>query len=149
MQEPVLEPAPTEVSLMLTEADTCRRFVTPAIQHAGWDEEPNAILEQRYITAGRIITLGSNDARRREAKRADYLLRYSTDLVIAVVEAKSEEHPAAEGMEQAKEYAQMLDLKFAYATNGHEIIEFDYFRGTEVTVPAFPNPDELWQRLRA
>jgi type I restriction enzyme R subunit len=65
------------------------------------------------------------------------------------VEAKSSYKTAGEGIQQAKEYAQILDLKFAYATNGHEIIEFDFLTGLERSMNTFPSPDELWQRFRA
>ncbi len=86
---------------------------------------------------------------RRNGKRADYLLCYTRDFAIAVVEAKPENEPAATGLQQAKDYAEILGLKFAYATNGLEIIEFDYITGLERTVPSFPTPAELWSRLRA
>jgi hypothetical protein len=59
----------------MTDADTCRRFVVPLLQTAGWDTDPHSIAEQRYFTAGRIVSQGPT-ARRRPGKRADYLLRY-------------------------------------------------------------------------
>ena len=132
----------------MTEADTCRKFVVPRLQGAGWDTPPHLINEQRTFTDGRIIFAGGK-ARRGRQKRADYLLRYRPDFPIAVVEAKAAYRQAGDGLQQAKEYAEILGLKFAYATNGAEIIEFDYTAGVERTVPGFPEPDELWQRLRA
>ena len=78
----------------------------------------------------------------------DYLLRYTRDFPLAVVEAKASYKTAAEGMQQAKQYAEMLGLKFAYATNGQEIIEFDYVSGFEQAVAGYPTPAELWQRYR-
>src|SRR5947208_3275886 len=84
-----------------------------------------------------------------KGKRADYLLRYTRDFPIAVVEAKAEYKKAAEALQQAKDYAQTLGLKFAYATNGAEIIEFDFITGIERAIFEFPKPDELWARLRA
>jgi type I restriction enzyme R subunit len=66
-----------------------------------------------------------------------------------VVEAKSDEEKAATGLQQAKDYAEILKLKFAYATNGIEIIEFDFITGLERKISAFPTPAELWARLRA
>ena len=132
----------------MTEADTCRKFVVPRLQAAGWDSPPHLINEQRTFTDGRIIfTVGK--ARRGRQKRADYLLRYRPDFPIAVVEAKAAYRQAGDGIQQAKEYAEILGLKFAYATTGAEIIEFDYTTGVERTVTAFPDPDELWRRLRA
>ena len=132
----------------LTEADTCRKFVVPKLQEAGWDEAPHAIKEQRTFTDGRVVFVGGK-ARRGRQKRADYLLCYRPDFPIAVVEAKARYKRASDGLQQAKGYAEILGLKFAYATNGVEIIEFDYATGVERSVPAFPQPQELWLRFRA
>lgn len=96
---------------MLNEADTCRKYVTPKLQPAGWDDDPHSIAEQRTFTKGRIIIQGSHASTRRVAKRADYLLLYTRDFPIAVVEAKAESESAASGMQQAKEYAEILKLK--------------------------------------
>jgi type I restriction enzyme R subunit len=131
----------------LSEADTCRKFVVPALQAAGWDDDPHSIAEQRSITDGRILPQGRS-ARRRPGKRVDYLLRYRRDFPIAVVEAKARYKAAGDGMQQAKDYAELLGLKFAYASNGAEILEFDFLTGLETTVATFPTPDELWARLR-
>src|SRR5213594_2366135 len=132
---------------MRSEADTCRTLITPKLQVAGWENDPHSIAEQRTFTDGRIIVHGST-ARRRAGKRADYILRYTRDFPIAVVEAKSEDESAATGLQQAKDYAEILNFKFAYATNGKTIIEFDYITGLEREIPAFPTPDDLWSRLR-
>src|SRR5437868_13817737 len=133
---------------MPTEADTCRKFVVPKLQAAGWDNEPYSIAEQRTITDGRIVPLGKGFIRR-APKRVDYLLRYRRDFVLAVVEAKPEYKTAADGLQQAKQYAEMLDLKFAYASNGPDILEFDYFTGVEKALTGYPTPEELWHRYRA
>jgi type I restriction enzyme, R subunit len=133
---------------MPTEADTCRKFVVPKLQAAGWDSDPHSIAEQRSFTDGRIVVRGSK-AERKKNKRADYLLRYTRDFPIAVTEAKAEYKKAADGLQQAKDYAEILGLKFAYATNGKEIIEFDFITGIERFVETFPKPTELWSRLRA
>jgi type I restriction enzyme R subunit len=133
---------------MPSEADTCRKFVVPKLQAAGWDTDPHSIAEQRWFTNGRIVVRGTR-AERRKGKRADYLLRYTRDFSIAVVEAKAEYRHAADGLQQAKDYAEILNLKFAYATNGAEIIEFDYTTGIERRIESFPSPAELWARLRA
>jgi type I restriction enzyme R subunit len=79
----------------------------------------------------------------------DYLLRYRRDFCLAVVEAKAAYKSAADGLQQAKEYAEILGLKFAYATNGHNIIEFDYLTGLEKTRSDYPTPNELWRRYCA
>lgn len=104
--------------------------MVPKLQAAGWDTDPCSIAEQRTITDGRIVPVGKGFVRK-EPKRVDYLLRYRRDFPLAVVEAKASYKSAAAGMQQAKEYAGMLGLKFAYATNGGEILEFDYFTGLE------------------
>lgn len=70
----------------LNEADTCRRYVVPRLQTAGWDEEPRRINEQVTFTDGRIVVAGRRGVRRL-GKRADYILRYRSDMAIAVVEA--------------------------------------------------------------
>ena len=132
---------------MPTEADTCRKFVVPKLQSAGWDDEPHSIAEQRTITDGRIVPLGQGFTRR-APKRVDYLLRYTRDFPLAVVEAKPAYKLAADGLQQAKQYAEMLGLRFAYATNGHDIIEFDYETGLETARTDFPTPAQLWQRYR-
>ena len=66
-----------------------------------------------------------------------------------MVEAKASYCSAADGLQQAKDYAEILGLKFAYATNGHEIVEFDFLEGRESPISNFPAPDELWHRLLA
>lgn len=133
---------------MSNEADTCRKYVVPRLVAAGWEEAPHSIEEQRSFTAGRIVPSGLT-ATRKPAKRADYLLRYTADLAIAVVEAKADyKHPAT-GLEQAKDYARILGLRFAYSTNGLGIVEFDFATGLERGVEEFPTPADLWARLRA
>ena len=131
----------------MSEADTCRKLVVPKLLSAGWDTDPHSIAEQRSITDGRIVPVGKGFIRK-PPKRVDFLLRCTRDFPIAVVEAKASYKAAADGMQQAKTYAEMLGLKFAYATNGHEIIEFDYLTGTESIVRSYPTPAQLWERYR-
>jgi len=88
-------------------------LITPSLQAAGWETEPHSITEQRRFTDGRIVVHG-NRAIRRKGRRADYILRYTRDFPIAVVEAKPRNEPAATGLQQAKDYAEILKLKFAY-----------------------------------
>jgi type I restriction enzyme R subunit len=128
------------------EADTCRRYVVPMLQAAGWEDEPHRIKEQVTFTDGRIIVAGRR-SRRRPGKRADYILRHRPDFALAVVEAKPTYATPGEGLQQAKDYAEILGLKFAYATNGHGIIEFDFITGLERELNSFPTPDQLWARL--
>jgi type I restriction enzyme, R subunit len=132
---------------LIGEADTCRRYVEPKLDDAGWNELPHSYTEQVTFTDGRIVVTGTK-VRRRPGKRADYLLRLTRDFPIAVVEAKAAYKLPADGLQQAKDYAQILDLRFAYATNGHGIVEFDFTTGLERALDAFPSPDELWSRYR-
>ena len=122
---------------MSNEADTCRKYVLPKLIEVGWDEEPRSFTEQKTFTDGRIVVIGEK-VRRRSQKRADYLLRYTRDFTIAVVEAKAEYKTPGQGLQQAKEYAEILGLKFAYATNGHGIVEFDYFTGAGTSAYRVP-----------
>jgi type I restriction enzyme R subunit len=131
---------------VLTEADTCRLYVLPKLYAAGWIDDQ--ISEQKSFTDGRIVVAGAK-VKRRPQKRADYLLRYRRDFPIAVVEAKTIYSHPGDGLQQAKEYAQILGLKFAYATNGRGIVEHDFLTGRESDLATFPGPDELWNRLRA
>lgn len=131
---------------LLTEADTCRKFVLPKLYGARWTDDQ--ISEQKSFTDGRIVVAGPK-VKRRAQKRADYLLRYRRDFPIAVVEAKAIYANAGDGLQQAKEYAQILGLKFAYATNGRGIVEHDFLTGHETDLDTFPSPDDLWNRLRA
>jgi type I restriction enzyme R subunit len=107
---------------MGTEADTCRTYVVPKLHAAGWEDEQ--IQEQVTFTDGRIVPIGGRVTRKKQ-KRADYILRYRRDFPIAVVEANAGYRPPADGLPQAKAYAQALGLKFADANNGRAIIEFD------------------------
>lgn len=130
---------------MTTEADTCRKFVLPKLYAAGWNDDQ--INEQRTFTDGRILVAGTR-VQRGPQKRADYLLRYRPGLMIAVIEAKAAHKNPGDGLQQAKEYAEILDLKFAYSTNGRGIVEFDFLTGRETTLDEFPSPDQLWSRLQ-
>lgn len=135
-------------SSAMSEADTCRDFVTPKLIEAGWSTDPFAIGEQRTFTNGRIFVAGGK-VRRGKQRRADYILFYRRDFPLAVVEAKEAGLPAENGVQQAREYAEALGLKFAYATNGHRIIEIDYLSGTEREVERYASPEALFARLSA
>jgi type I restriction enzyme R subunit len=81
--------------------------VVPKLQAAGWDADPHSIAEQRTFTDGRIFPLKDGRAKRGKPKRADYLLRYTRDFTVAVVEAKADYRSAADGLQQAKQYAEI------------------------------------------
>ncbi|MEF2277005.1 DEAD/DEAH box helicase family protein [Deinococcus sp. YIM 134068] len=131
---------------MPTEADTCRTSVLPALYAAGWTDEQ--IKEQRTFTDGRILVQGRS-AKRGRQKRVDYLLHTRRDYPIAVVEAKAEYLSPEQGLQQAIDYATVLDLPFAYSTNGRGIVEHDMLTGAERDLEAFPSPAELVNRYRA
>lgn len=101
------------------------------------------------FTAGRIVVRGSMK-KRNKGKKADYLLHTSENYPIAVVEAKSSSHAPADGIQQAIDYATILDIKFAYSTNGREFVEHDLITGKQRTLPmdAFPTALELKGRLK-
>lgn len=129
------------------EKDTCREYVLPLLKAAGWGEDQ--IIEQYPITAGRVVTVGKKH-RRGAALRADYVLEYEPGMPVAVVEAKREYAIPGKGLQQAKNYAQLLDLPLAYSTNGKGIVEDDRDTGFENDkLTAFPSPDLLWARYRA
>lgn len=130
---------------MQNEAETCRAYVVPALSRAGWSDDK--IAEQYFFTDGRLIITGRGTTRGKR-KFADYLLRYQPNIPIAIVEAKASYKTASEGLEQAKEYARILDVPFAYATNGPEIIEYDDLTKLTTWVATYPSPETLWTRLR-
>lgn len=129
-----------------TEADTCRDYVLPQLKDAGWNDDQ--IVEQYRITDGRIVKVGSKH-RRAPALRADYVLEYEPGVPIGVVEAKREYSTPGTGMQQAKNYTQLLDVPFAYSTNGVGIVEDDRNTGIErANLSTFPSPEVLWARYR-
>ena len=130
---------------MNTEADTCRKYVLPKLYSSGWNDDQ--IREQLTFTDGRIVIIGRR-IKRREKKRADFVLKYRRDFTIAVIEAKADFKNPGDGLQQAKNYAGILGLKFAYSTNGHGIVEFDFTTGKESTLQSYPSPDDLWRRYR-
>ncbi|HEX7603109.1 MAG TPA: hypothetical protein VF316_15940, partial [Polyangiaceae bacterium] len=115
--------------MALNETETCDRHITPALLAAGWSGTDH-ISRERQFTAGKIVVAGSN-ARRLERKQYDYMLRYTRDMPLAVVEAKAYDLPSDTGLQQAMEYAQTLGLSLAYATNGREFVEHDFATGVE------------------
>ena len=132
----------------MSERDICTKYITPALVKAGWDIK-RQIREEVTFTDGRIIVRG-NVTTRGKRKRADYILYYKSNLPIAVVEAKDNKHSIGDGMQQAINYADILDLQFAYSSNGDGFIEHDMKSGTEreISLEEFPSPEELWNRYK-
>ena len=128
------------------EEDTKLHLITPSLQSSGWIG-PKITMEYP-ISAGQIVLQGDGHQRLLPQK-ADYLLRYSESLPIAIVEAKDEDHSVGAGLQQAMGYAEKLGLLFAYSSNGHGYDEWDFTTNTQRTLSMeeFPKPEELWQRL--
>lgn len=128
----------------LNEADTRVKLIDPQIKEVEWSEDD--IVREYQITAGKINIFGDK-VEREDKKIADYLLIYKGAFPIAVIEAKDESHTPLDGMQQAKDYAEKLQILFAYSTNGHGIEEFDFTTSTQKTVEKFPTAEELYSRL--
>ena len=132
----------------MSEEDIKMKYITPAIEKAGWDIKTQVRAEYTF-TNGRIIVRGNLVARGRR-KRADYLLSYKPNMPLAIIEAKDNEKPMGAGMQQGLEYAEILDIPFIYSSNGDGFIEHDRFTGKEreLSLDEFPSPNELWERYK-
>lgn len=131
----------------MTEEDVKLQFITPAIV-AKWTLD--RITMETRITDGQI-NLKGNFVVRSQPKKADYVLYLSPDKPIAIVEAKDNTHSVSYGLQQAITYARMMDVPFAYSSNGDAFQEHDLLTGLERTLPldAFPTVEELsarWER---
>jgi type I restriction enzyme R subunit len=136
----------------LTEADIRTKFITPALVGANGDKwnVMTQIREEVYFTKGRVIVRGKT-VKRGQAKKADYILSYKLNLPLAVIEAKDNNFSVGAGMQQALEYAEILDIPFAYSSNGDAFLEHDrtVTSGTvtrEIPLNQFPTPEVLWAR---
>ena len=136
----------------LTEQDIRTKFITPAIAGPNGDKwnVMTQVREETYFTKGRVVVRGKT-VKRGEAKKADYLLFYKPNIPIAVIEAKDNNHSVGAGMQQALEYAEILDVPFAYSSNGDAFLEHDRtgIAGAverEIPLNRFPAPEELWNR---
>ena len=132
----------------LSEEDIKLRFITPSILDKGWSVE-NITMETKVKLTDGKINLRGNFVTRGKAKFADYLLYYNRATPIAIVEAKDANHTAAFGLQQAKEYAQMMDVPFAFSSNGEGYQEYDFLTGKErsFTMDEFPSKEELYARF--
>lgn len=131
----------------LSEEDVKLRFITPALLKK-WDKDTQIKMEVSF-TAGRVIVRG-NMSTRAKGKKADYILYYKNTKPLAVVEAKKNVFDVGYGMQQAKEYAEILDIPFAYSSNGKSFLEYDFLTGKEreIDLDKFPSPEELWHRYK-
>ena len=125
----------------MNESDTRLHKIDPQLKAAGW-----GVLDGSRITTEYTFTKGQiSQTMKGMPKRADYVLIYK-GVKLAIIEAKSDELSYAEGVSQAKEYADMLSIRFTYATNGNQIWEIDRQTQEEHFVEAYPSPEELWKR---
>ena len=133
----------------MTEEDIKLNFITPALLSKGWKDK--ITMETKVQFTDGKINLKGNVAVRGDAKKADYVLYMSKDYPIAIVEAKDNNHTISFGMQQAKTYAQMMDIKFAYSSNGDGFEEYDFLTGQErqISMDEFPAPEELLARYNA
>ncbi len=134
----------------LSERDICTKFITPAIQSAGWDIHKQ-VLEEVFFTDGKIYVRGKLTARG-ERKRADYILYYQ-DNPIAVIEAKDNKHSIRAGIQQALDYAKILDIPSVFSSNGdgflfHDRTATDQSIETELSNDNFPSPEVLWAKYK-
>ena len=139
---------PSADDLLLSEEDIKLRYITPAITSKDWSLTDISMEARVKLTDGKI-NLRGNLVARGKAKFADYMLYYNRATPIAIVEAKDANHSVSHGMQQAKEYAEMMDIPFAYSSNGFGFQEYDFLTGRERTIPmdAFPSKDELYARF--
>ena len=133
----------------LSEEDIKVQFITPAIEKAGWNIKKQVRFEHTF-TAGRIIIRGSVTSRGKK-KRVDYLLFYKPNIPLAIIEAKDNRHTPGAGLQQAVDYANTLDIKYVYASNGDEFVEQNLLTGEVRNIPLekFPSPAELYARYKA
>ena len=134
----------------LSEEDIKLRFITPAILSKGWAFEDISMEMQVKLTDGKI-NLKGNLVARSKPKYADYVLYYNRATPIAIVEAKDAKHSVSFGLQQAKEYAKMMDVPFAYSSNGLGFQEYDFLTGKEhaLGMDEFPTKEELYARYFA
>lgn len=135
----------------LSERDICTKYITPAIVKAGWDIHKH-VREEVSFTDGRII-VRKKLVTRGKRKRADYILYHKSNIPIALIEAKDNNHSIGAGIQQGINYAEILDIPFVYSSNGDGFLQHDrtVTEGTierELSLDQFPSPQELWQKYR-
>jgi type I restriction enzyme, R subunit len=123
----------------MNEAETRAELIDPALKTAGWGTIEHSRIRLEVIAPGRLLGNG----KRAPSEFADYVLVYKGEK-LAVIEAKKRDSPDTEGVAQAKNYAEKLETRFAYSTNGRRIYQIDMHTGTEAYIPQYPTPDQLW-----
>ncbi len=135
-----------------SERDICTKYITPAIQQAGWNLHTQ-VREEYPVSDGRIMVRGRMHSRARP-RRADYVLCFQKNQPIAVIEAKDANHSLGHGMQQAQAYAEKLDVPFAISSSGSGFLFSDPHRlvfdqaETELALDQLPGPEKLWHGYR-
>jgi len=135
----------------LSERDICTKFITPALEQAGWDMQKQ-VREEVGFTDGRIYVKG-NLTTRGKRKRADYILYYKPNIPVAIIEAKDNKHSVMAGIQQGLDYAAILDIQTVFSSNGDGFYEHDRTATDgsverELPLHEFPTPVQLWQRYK-
>lgn len=135
----------------LSERDICTKFITPALEQAGWDMQKQ-IREEVGFTDGRIYVKG-NLTTRGKRKRADYILYYKPNIPVAIIEAKDNNHSVMAGIQQGLDYAAILDIPTVFSSNGDAFFEHDRTAASdsverELPLHDFPTPEQLWERYK-
>lgn len=135
----------------LSERDICTKFITPALEAARWDKLTQ-ILEEVSFTDGKIYVRGKLTARGTR-KRADYILYYKPNIPIAIIEAKDNNHSVRSGIQQALDYASILDIPCVFSSNGDGFLFHDRTASgqnleVEIGLDQFPSPEQLWEKYK-
>lgn len=132
----------------MTEEDIKVKYITTTLIKNGWNVQDNVHYEHSF-TDGRVIVRG-NLTTRGKRKHADYLLMHNKHFPLAIIEAKDNTHSLGSGMQQAIEYADILDVPYAYSTNGDAFLEHNMLTGKEqeLSLNDFPSPEDLWERYK-
>ena len=133
----------------LSERDICSKFINPSIEKSGWNMR-DQVREEVSFTDGKVIVQGQLHTRGKR-KRADYILYYKPSQPLAIIEAKDNNHNVGDGMQQALEYAEILDIPFVFTSNGdsfmfHDKTVSDGIIERELSLEEFPSPESLWEK---
>jgi type I restriction enzyme R subunit len=132
----------------LSERDICTKFITPALRRAGWDEmlqiREEVSFTERITVRGKLVSRG-------RGKRADHILSYKPNIRLALIKAKDGTRAVGDGMQQALDYAEILEIPFVFSSNGSGFVFHDRTgqsaeKETNLSLDAFPSPDDLWSR---
>ncbi len=135
----------------LTETDIITKFILPSVVNAGWDSIKQ-IRQEVKLRDGKIVVRGQVGARR-TVKSADIVLYHKPNMPLAVIEAKANKHEVGKGMQQALDYARLLDVPFSFSSNGDGYIFHDKTVAegepleSEISLTNFPTAEELWHKL--